>query len=291
VKPTAKKAATKQASGTKPASAPKQELAKTDEGALANSEILDDVLADAGAGNADMTTQDMSIPRITILQSGSPQVKKREATYVDGAEEGMIMDTVTSDLFDGEEGLVVIPCSYRRTNLEWIPREAGGGLAGDHGNDDSVLQGCTKNEKGQMINSKGNAIVPTAEYFILVYDPETGNTRPYVLSMASTQLKHSRKWNTTMNMLRVPNPKNGQMFNPAMFYRAYKFTTVPESNDSGSWFGWKIENYDDVLKLENGAQIYLAARALRESVNSGAVQASKHESAPAAPGEDDDAPM
>lgn len=259
----------------KSAPEPKQELSNKKSADLAKQDLLDMVMEDQGAGTEDMSTRDMAIPRLTILQSGSPQIKKRESTYVDGAEEGMILDTVGLELFDGESGILLIPVAYRRTNLEWIPREKGGGLAGDHGADDSVFNGCNKNEKGQLINSSGNLIAPTAEYFVLLHNEETGETHPFVLSMASTQLKNSRKWNTSMNMLRVTNLQTGQKICPPMFYKTYRFTTVPETNDSGSWFGWKIESDKDTLELKDGTDIYLMARALRESVKEGRVAASK----------------
>jgi hypothetical protein len=284
--------ATKQAKKNTTPVEKKQELAAPKNEALANANLLDMVMQDEGAGSEDVTTKDLSIPRITILQSGSPQVKKREATYVDGAEEGMIIDSVSLDLFDGEAGITIIPCAYRRTNLEWIPREKGGGLAGDHGSDDAILAKCTKNEKGQLINSAGNLIAPTAEYFVLLVDKENGTARPFVLSMASTQLKNSRKWNTTQNMLRVTNPHTGQQICPPMFYKSYNFTTVPETNDAGSWFGWKIETGEDVLSLKNGTDIYLMARALRQSVKEGAVVASKAgDDQHHKPSESDDSPM
>jgi len=269
----------------------KQELSTPESTGLASKELLDMVMEDEGAGTEDMSTRDMAIPRLTILQSGSPQIKKREATYIDGAEEGMIFDTVGEVLFSGEDGIILIPVAYRRTNLEWIPRENGGGLAGDHGPDDSIFNGCTKNDKKQLVNAEGNVISPTAEYFILLHNPETGDTLPYVLSMSSTQLKVSRKWNTAMNMLRVPNPSTGAQICPPMFYKSYNFTTVPESNDAGTWFGWKVEPGKETLNLENGTDIYLMARALRESVKEGRASATGGEGNEPAPAESDDAPM
>lgn len=258
-------------------------------GDLANSEMLDDILGDAGAGSESMGRDDLAIPRITILQALSPQVKKREATYVDGAEEGMIFDTVGHTLWDGETGILAIPCSYRSTHIEWAPRESGGGFVADLGPDASCTHGCTKNDKGQLVNSAGNLIVRTAEYYIFLIDEDTGIASPYVLSMASTQLKHSRRWNTLINTLRVPNPKGGT-FNPAMFYRAYRLTTAPESSDRGSWFGWEIKGECDVISLPDGNNLYLQARNFRESVMTGAVKASvdTHHSPS---GESDDAPM
>lgn len=268
--PAKKQAPAKPAAKSAPAK-PSTELKVVDSD-LANSQILDDIIGDAGAGSESMGRDDLAIPRLSILQALSPQCKKREATYIDGAEEGMIFDTVGHHLFDGEEGILVIPCSYRRTNIEWAPRDSGGGFINDHGNDDSVLNGCTKNEKGQLINRAGNLIVPTAEYFVMVYDPETNTATPYVLSMSSTQLKHSRRWNTLMNTLRLPNPRGGT-FNPAMFYCAYRLTTSPESNDSGSWFGWDVKRELNVVDVPDGNNLYFQCRAFRESVMQGAVKA------------------
>lgn len=280
--------AKKTPAGSKPAEEKKQEVAVQSNELSA--ELADMLAQDAGGGMENMTTSDMAIPRLSILQSNSPQVKKREGTYIEGAEEGMIIDTVTSQIFNGEEGIYVVPCSYRKTHLEWIPREKGGGLAGDHGCDEAILKTCTKDDKGRWVNEAGNNIIPTSEYYLLVVDIETGVARPYVLSMASTQLGKARKWNTTMNMLRIV--AGGKQINPPMFYKAYKLTTVPESNEHGSWFGWKIEMHDvDVPNLPSGMDIYNAARALKESVNSGTVKAATHEAPSAPAGEEDDAPM
>ena len=46
------------------------------------------LLEDAGTASENMTADDMLIPRLRILQSGSPQVKKSEGAYIKGAEEG-----------------------------------------------------------------------------------------------------------------------------------------------------------------------------------------------------------
>ena len=49
------------------------------------------LLEDAGAGQENMSQEDMMIPRLSILQDGSAQVKKRDGAYVEGAEVGMIL--------------------------------------------------------------------------------------------------------------------------------------------------------------------------------------------------------
>lgn len=253
---------------------------------------------DAGAGQEGMTRDDFAIPRIVILQDLSPFVKKTEDKYVEGAEAGMLMDTVSNALFPGFPGITIIPVSYRRTHIEWIPRTDGGGFVADHGPDPAILDKCTKDDKGNYVNAEGNHIVATAEYFIYIVDPETGAYLPFVLSMSKSQLKKAKAFNTMINQLRIPraqglNGGNGGTFNPAMFYLTYQLETTPERNDQGSWFGFKIRPGKPVTELPNGEDIYLAARNFRKSIAEGKVKASEHvETGAGVPAsEGDDAPM
>lgn len=256
-----------------PASAAKKELAKADTGReLAKSNVVD-LEADAGVGQETMDRNDYAIPRLTILQDLSPQVKKTEQGYIKGAETGNICDILNELLFDGESGIIVVPASYRRAYIEWRPRKDGGGFAGDHGSDGAILDQCKENPETGVRNvlPNGNTIATVGEYFVFLVQKD-GSFTPYVLSMAGSQLKKARRWNTMINQLRVPR-KEGGTFNPAMFYRSYQLTTVPERNDKGSWFGWKISPGEDTLSLESGEQIYLAARDLRGQVAEGKVTA------------------
>ena len=102
-----------------------------------NSEVASgDISADlivkaAGRGLENVSNDDITIPRLAIVQSGSPQRKKKDEKYIEGAEEGHIFNTVTNQLYD-VEGITVIPCGYRKSYVEWVPRESGGGLVAVH---------------------------------------------------------------------------------------------------------------------------------------------------------------
>jgi hypothetical protein len=242
---------------------------------LVSNELL---LEDEASGIEDLETQDLMIPRIAILQSGSPQLKKRDAQYVQDAEAGSIFNTVLRSAEDGERGITVVPLKYRRAYIEWKPRSSGGGFIRDHGNDGTILESCEQNKENfRHITADGNEIVTTAEYFVFIVD-EKGRHDPAVLSMAGSQLKKSRRWNSMLNQLRLPNPKNnGSYFTPAMFYSAFQLRTVPEENDQGTWFGWDIErlygeNGGILENLTNGEEIYMAARSFKERATQGSVQ-------------------
>ena len=82
----------------------------------------------ADCGFEDVSLADQKLPIFSILQSGSPQVKKTEAEYVEGAEEGWWLDTITKELYTV---IIVIPAKYATQWIEWKPRNNGGGFAGD----------------------------------------------------------------------------------------------------------------------------------------------------------------
>jgi len=233
-----------------------------------------DFARDARAGQEGMSQQDYMIPRLNILQDGSPQCKKGDERYIRGAEAGDICDTVTGTLFPGAEGIAIIPISYRRAHIEWVTRKKGGGFIADHGTDSSVVDKCERTDDGVLLLPNGHEIKVIGEYFTFLVDTKTGQTTPYVLSMTGSQWKKARRWNTMMNQFMVAPEGNGEPFNPAMFYRVYQFTTTPERNDKGSWFGWVIEPLTNTVELPNGETIYLKARSFREGIASGKVQAS-----------------
>ena len=52
---------------------------------------------------------------------------------------------------------------------------------------------------------------------------------------------------------------------------------MPESNDQGGWFGWKITGDKSVTEIENGTQMYEDAKAFRDQSVSGEVKTAKHD--------------
>lgn len=231
-----------------------------------------DPTKDAGAGQENMTSDDLAVPRLQVLQKGSPQVDKTNKAYVKGAEAGMIINTVTGTMFDGEEGIEVCPLAYQRNHIEWKPRAKGGGFIRNHGMSPAILEQCSIDESRNAMLANGNEIVPTAEYFCFMLN-EDGSWAPVVISMAKTQMKKARNWNTLISQFQAPRPDGAGVFNPAMFYRCYRLTTMPESNDKGSWFGWHVEPSELTMERKNGTNLYVAARDFRGKVMSGRVAA------------------
>ena len=220
--------------------------------------------ADSGFEQADADAY--AIPFLAILQSGSPQCKKSEGAYIKGAEEGHLFNTVSELVIDGEKGLNIIPVHYKRAFIEWAPREGGGGFVAEHTAADGqdLLKQCEKNDKGQDILPNGNLLVDTRTHYVLIVSEDGTATEGAVISMSSTQMKKSRRWMTVMQNIKMTRG-DGSTFTPPMFSHQYHVTSVPESNDKGSWFGWKIVSDK---QIEN-ANLYNAAKAFRDAIMSG----------------------
>lgn len=218
---------------------------------------------DAGAGFEEADASAYAIPFLQILQSGSPQCKKSDGAYIKGAEEGMFYNTVTQEIFDGEEGLIVIPCHYTQRFVEWKPRESGGGFVGEHLPSDPIVNMTKKDDKGRDMLPNGNTLVDTRNHYVLVVDKD-GNLTPALCAMSSTQSKVSRQWMSKMQGIKIKDAE-GKFVTAPMNSRLYKLTTVPKSNDKGSWFVFNVE----LAGIVTDPAQYGAAVEFRNAVRSG----------------------
>ena len=210
------------------------EVAKKESTAIAMASQFEDM---GGLGFEETTSQDMAVPFLRILAQLSPQVNKRDGAYVEGAEAGMMFNTVANKAYDGEKGVAVVPCYYNRRFVEWAPREKGGGYFGSYHPDDPITNTTTKNERGEDILPNGNILTNTAQFFVILLDDD--GPQRCLITMSSTQLKKARKWVTQMQAL-SGTKSNGESYTLPMMSHTYQLSTVAESNDKGNWFGWDI---------------------------------------------------
>ena len=224
----------------------------------------------AGLGLDQVRTEDMSIPFLRILAQLSPQVNKRDGAYVQGAEAGMIYDTVANEVFNGEEGILVVPCYYSRRYVEWKPREKGGGYVNSYNADDPIVKTTYRDDRGNDVLPNGNLLSNTAQFFVLRMDA-SGIPQRCLLTMTSSQLKKAKKWVTQMQS-RTAMGKNG-LFTMPMMSQIYRLRTVEERNDKGSWFVWEI-SHERHLDLENAKErpLFMMGMEFSKSVKAGEVK-------------------
>jgi hypothetical protein len=225
---------------------------------------------DANAGLGNLGMDDLAIPFLRILSDTSPQVKKRDPLYIEGAESGMIYNTLTKEIYSGSDGVSVIPCAYQRQYIEWMDRGKGTGAPVNiYPAENNILSKTTRDDQRKDRLENGNYIEDTANHFCLVLGND-GTTSQVLVAMKSTQRKKSKRWNSLMLGLKMKGSKG--LFTPPSYSHVYLLKTIAESNDLGEWFGWDISR---VGPVEDG-NIYQQAKAFAESVAAGEVKV-KHE--------------
>jgi hypothetical protein len=218
---------------------------------------------DAQSGFTGMTQEDFALPFLKLLTSTSPEIGEME-----GAMPGMILNSVTNELYDGKKGILVIPSAYVRQYIEWAPRGSGqGGAPVNIYPATSDILTRTHREQGDNKDylDNGNYIENTANHYVMILSDE-GFPAPALITMKSTQLKKSRKWNSMMMSAKLMG-KNGP-FTPPMYSQVYRLTTQSESNDKGKWYGWEVERVGNV----EDNNTYLAAKAFASSIGAGEVK-------------------
>ena len=234
------------------------QVATKKEGALATNLFE----ADANKGSQNISQEDLALPFLKVLGQLSPEVNKRDAKYVEGAEPGKIINTVTNELFDE---IQIVPCHYKRQYIEWQDRGTSTGApVAIHEADSDIISQTTRGKDYKDRLANGNYLENTASHFVLTVGD---NPSTALISMKSTQLKVSRKWNSMMMGIKMQG-KNG-LFTPPTYSHIYTLKPVQMSNDKGTWFGWDVAKVGPV----KDAGIYNMAKEFAERVGKGEVQA------------------
>lgn len=252
-------------------------VAKAKETAL-STDVMDDILGMAGEG-ASFDSSEMQIPFVRVAQSLSPQLNKKKPEFIDGLTVGDAFNTLTAERWEGEKGLIVIPCFQTTKYLEFVPRESGGGFRGEIAADDPVLLRTNRNG-GKETLPNGNELVKSDQHFCLIVD-EDGMTQPVVVDMKSTQLKVSRRWKTQIAMQKIKHPGTGQIITPPVFATLWRLTTVEETNEKGDFYNWSVEK----VGLVESRDLLLEAKTFRESIMRGEVKAQAETHSEAGSGE------
>ena len=219
---------------------------------------------DAAKGLGKISQEDLALPFLKILGQLSPEVNKRDGKYVEGAEPGMIFNSVSGELYDGVKGIDVIPCFYKLEYIEWKDRGEGLGAPIAIYDSSSDIMSKTKpdaNYKDRLPN--GNYIEKTAQHFVIVSGDSPATA---LIAMKSTQLKTSRTWNSMIQQIKLKG-KDGKLFTPAAFSHQYHLKTVQQSNDKGTWFGWDVSRVGPI----SDPGIYKIAKDFGANVSKGDV--------------------
>jgi len=220
-----------------------------------------DFEADAGSGFENLVEKSVTLPILKLLQNGSAEAKKRDPKYVTGAEPGMLYNTVTGKLYDGEKGVQVIPCFLEFEYQEWADFGTGSGRPEKiYSAESKILEETTKDAQNRDRLPNGNYIQTAAQWFVIVSDDKGSET--VMMSFYGTQLPVSRKWNAAQLSISFDGKKGP--YTPARFSHIWKLSTIAKSGKGNTWYVYK---YELVHKLDSVKDANLYNRAKQFKAN------------------------
>lgn len=249
----------------------------------------------AGAGFEDHTKEDYAVPFLGVLQSNSPQIEN-----IPEARPGMLVNTVTNELFDPKVGVAFVPAHTQHVYVEWVPRDEGGGFVAVHElGSDIVKKVISEQEFGKykMVkgNPKSNDLIETYYIYGILVHPD-GNSEQIIIAFTSTKNKIYKQWMTKARTIQVPLP-NGNRITAPIFAHRYRVTTIPQKNKKGSYYNFQV-NFDgknaEDARLSPVDPIFLQAVAFRDMIGQGGVKAAHETQGPgnaSSPAEEEDIPF
>ena len=227
--------------------------------ALALAGAFDDV--DSGFGDVD--SSDFIIPRLQVLGDLSPQIKKNNPKYLEGAEPGKIADVSLGVLYEG--GVPFLPVYREKVWLEWAPRKTGKGIVGRYYTDVIAELGIEPNDRNEYINDAGNEIIKTIQLYVLNL---ADDNRWSFISFKKSNLKVMRQFMTKATSIKLPNNKAAPLM-----YKSYILSSFMDDNGENTWANYKIEDGPLTIDLPDAGNIIESAKGLLKSVQSGDARA------------------
>lgn len=202
--------------------AKKNEVTVKSAGELAiTTERPDWVDVNSDRGSEDVTANDIILPRVDVLQALSPQIKRNNANYIEGAEQGQIFNTVSGEIYGDQ--IKFVPVVFKREYIVWQDRDLGGGFRGAFATEDQA-----EAERRNLENPDSHEVVETHVHFVLILHDD-GRAEEAVISMAKSKRKVSRKLNSLV-----------QMFPGDRFARVYKLAAVEVDGQKGEFWNFDV---------------------------------------------------
>ena len=182
------------------------EIAEKEEGHVVE---FDASIFEEDAMQEKLGQDDLALPFLKVLSRQDPTLDD-----LPDAKPGDIYNTVTQQVYNGADGVRVVPCAYERRFLEWVPRGQGTGApvniyAPDQERPETARDPDTNRD--QVVGGD-SYIEETHQHYVLVVEDD-GSFSTALLAMKSTQLKKSRKWNS-MIASRTMIGKTGRLHRP-----------------------------------------------------------------------------
>ena len=209
--------------------------AKKTNNALA--EVFSLAEAKQGDGLSNVSTKDVMIPRIKLLQKMSPETDNESLPT---AKAGQIFNSASQNVYDGPTGIRVVPCEYIRTYVEWAPEGTGNKAPVNiHPATSNVMSLAKKSPTdNRFYLDNGNYVEETANHIVLILDDNNNVESRGILTMKSSQLKKSRQWNYMMMTATMEG--GGKTITPPSYAIVYRLSTLQEETNGKKYYGWTV---------------------------------------------------
>lgn len=192
-----------------------------------------------GRGNENVTSNDLVLPRLEIIQSLSP-IREDNPDAV----EGCFFNSATMELLG--DVVYLVPITYKVEYIVWTIFDEGGGF---HGSYES--KGEAEARFNELVSDGAEPahleIVDTPTHYCLMVKPDL-TTQQIVVSMPKSKAKVSRRWNAAV-----------QIGGGDRFSRIYKFATFKDKNKKNqSFYNYVVTpmGYAPKLVFEQAEKLY-----------------------------------
>ena len=172
----------------------------------------------SGLGNENVSADDMAVPQLALIQALSPELKKSDSNYIDGASVGHIFNKVTGEVF---ENVFVVNLKFESLFTVFKKREHGGGFEGNH----DTLAAAEQHIVDKGLVSDQHQIVDTAIHTVACLDANGQNAKLARIYMSNSNKKVSDAWNTT-----IANTEADR------FAKVWALSSVEEINGKGQGY-------------------------------------------------------
>lgn len=182
-------------------------------------------------GTEAMDQSDITLPRLALCQSNTPQRKKSDANYIPGLEEGDFFNTITGTNYGKKVEL--IPILFTKQRIKFNPLDQGGGIdcrsfnakTGGHYSPED----CDKCQYSQFRIVDGEQVKPECLLFHNRASWVLGHNDLVVSSLKSTGLAVSKQWNSLV-----------KISNRDMFGRVYELVSAEATKGGNQFYTVKI---------------------------------------------------
>jgi hypothetical protein len=232
---------------------------------------IPDYGADAGVGSDDIEIYAQRMPRLTLLQQGSQQCLRGSDAYLPGAQPGMLVNSLTKDLYDPEIGLELMYIYAEHSYVAWPPRTGNTGTNAPRfvaSKSDPKIRQLLAQANGRTfklpytdeITGEPLELVNTKTAWVLYGYPkltDVGGAAQAQISFTGFSLNTFDEWE-----LALSNFQSASGQRPPCWASIWKLSSKLQSNTKGqSWFTLQVAKTG--LFLPPSDPLYALGRELR----------------------------